>query len=468
MRTGTNIVDTALKDLNFQIIGKQGDVIKPFAARGYQRLAGMAITTTAIPLGTVAAMQTLYDISNDEIDAMRRYVADWSKNSTLIPFKDDDGNLEYVDFSHLNAYDTLTRPIQTVINAVNEGRGDEDGLMDDFVLGLIEATKELGQPFLSESIWTEALQDVAPVLGRGGRDAAGRQIWNPEDSIGDKLYKAVAHMAESQAPLNWKQLGRLGLSAMPVDWEGRFDERGNEYELGNELMGIAGLRRVKVQPEKSFNYKITDYKKGIRNSRNLFTAATLKGGPVTAEEVVDAYINANRALYGVNREMYQDIEAAQVLGMPTEAISNNMENRGESKAFGALDAGRFRPLKVSRDVQELFEIRAQELGVVNPFEAAQDVLDRIAEVLEMTPLGGDFFPDLDNPFREMPLVGAITGALNNQLPPLPDPTLNTGLQFGNVNTNVNAADQYAALFPGDETGKLIKQRQTTNQNIVRR
>ena len=30
-------------------------------------------------------------------------------------------------------------------------------LMDDFILGLIESTKELGQPFISESIWTEAL-----------------------------------------------------------------------------------------------------------------------------------------------------------------------------------------------------------------------------------------------------------------------------------------------------------------------
>ena len=55
--------------------------------------------------------------------------------------------------------------------------------MDDFVLGLIESTKELGQPFISESIWTEALQDISPILGRGGRDATGRQIWNPEDSL---------------------------------------------------------------------------------------------------------------------------------------------------------------------------------------------------------------------------------------------------------------------------------------------
>ena len=186
MRTGTNIVDTALRELNYSIV-VNGKTVKPLAARGRQRLMGMALTTAALPLGTIAAAQTIYDISKDEIDAMRRYVADWSKNSTLIPFKDDEGNLSYVDFSHLNAYDTLTRPIQTVLNKVEQGRGDEDGIMDDFILGLIESTKELGQPFISESIWTEALQDVAPILGRNGTDSTGRRVWNPEDSIGDKM-----------------------------------------------------------------------------------------------------------------------------------------------------------------------------------------------------------------------------------------------------------------------------------------
>ena len=61
------------------------------------------------------------------------------------------------------------------------------------------------------------------------------------------MFKAVAHLVEAQAPFNWKQLGRLGLSMVPVDSEGRFDERGNEYELGNELLGIAGLRRVRCR-----------------------------------------------------------------------------------------------------------------------------------------------------------------------------------------------------------------------------
>ena len=115
--------------------------------------------------------------------------------------------------------------------------------------------------------------------------------------------------------MNWKQLGRLGLAMKPIDDLRRFDERGNEYNLGNELLGIAGLRRIEVDPRKSLNFKITDFKKGNIESRNLFTRATLKGGPVTPEEIVDAYINANRALYRVNRELYQEIDAAKILGM---------------------------------------------------------------------------------------------------------------------------------------------------------
>ena len=187
MRTGTNIVASALDEIFYTttINGKQ---VNPLRSRGLQRLMGMGLTTTALPLGTVAAAQAIYDVSKDEIDAMRRYVPSWSKNSTLVPFKDEEGNLSYVDFSHLNAYGTLTRPIQTVLNAVNEGRTDKDGIMDDFLLGLIESTKEIGSPFFTEAIWTEALQDVSPILGRGGRDATGRQIWNPEDSLGDKSY----------------------------------------------------------------------------------------------------------------------------------------------------------------------------------------------------------------------------------------------------------------------------------------
>ncbi|MEL0199086.1 MAG: hypothetical protein VW905_03720, partial [Gammaproteobacteria bacterium] len=117
LRTGTNIVERGLKEYNYGVrVGK--DVVNPLRSIGLTRLAGFLTTTTAIPYAAVEAGKALYNVSQEEINAMRRYVADWAKNSTLIPLRDDKGKLEYIDFSHMNAYDTLTRPIQTVINAV--------------------------------------------------------------------------------------------------------------------------------------------------------------------------------------------------------------------------------------------------------------------------------------------------------------------------------------------------------------
>lgn len=433
IRTSSNIVETALKEINYSTV-VNGRTVNPLRGRGIQRLTGMALTTAALPLGTVAMAQAVYNIADDEIDAMRRYVADWSKNSVLVPFKDEDGKLSYIDFSHLNAYDTVTRPIQTVLNKVNAGRADEDGIVDDFVLGMIESTKELGSPFISESIWTEGLADI---IVRGGRTRDDRQLWNEKDAVGDKISKSISHLVDTQMPLNWKQLTRLGLSIRPINDKGRFDERGNQYEFGNELAGIAGLRRVEVNPEKSFNYKITDFKKGIRDSRNLFTSATLKGGVVTPEQIVDAYINANRALYETNRELFLDMEAAKTLGMSEDKLAQNMISRGERRSFGFLNEGIFRPLSISRDVKILFDKKATELGVRNPFEQAQDVIGRIREVLSETPLEGDLFPDIKNPLSSelLPdLVGQANQMLNNNPANLNMAAAPTGfIGQGNVN-----------------------------------
>ena len=461
IRTSSNIVETALKEINYSTI-INGKKVNPLRGRGIQRLTGMALTTAALPLGTVAAAQAIYNVADEEIDAMRRYVADWSKNSVLVPFKDEDGKLSYIDFSHLNAYDTVTRPIQTVLNAVNSGRADEDGLVDDFVLGMFDSTKEIASPFISESIWTAGLTDI---FVREGLTRDGRRLWNPRDSIGDKMSKSISHLIDTQMPLNWKQMQRLGLSIKPVDSEGSFDERGNQYEFGNELAGIAGLRRVEVNPEKSFNYKITDFKKGIRDSRNLFTAATLKGGPISAEEIVDAYINANRSLYEVNRELYQDIEAAKILGMSDSALYENMENRGERRAYNSIVDGEFRPLRISKDVEGIFENKARELGLDNPFFEASMVIDGIQNILEKVPLGGDLFPNIPNPLRKSTIPNVVERANqiigNNPANVAMATTPATTGFIGQANVNIDPVTRLTAAeeIYLDPTEKVVRRNQ---------
>ena len=455
MRTGTNIVDTALDEI-FYTVKIGGETKSPLRNRGLQRLFGMAVTSTVLPAGAVATLQTIHDVSDEEINAMRRYVAEWSKNSTLLPFRSKDGKLEYIDYSHMNAYDTLTRPIQTVINAVNEGRDDKDGIMGDFLLGLIESTKEIGSPFISESMWTQALQDVSPILGRGGVDAQGRRIYDMQvDSVGDALSKSVAHLAETQFPLNWNQLKRLGLASVAKvvpESDIRFGPRGVEYELGNELSGIAGMRRVKIDPSKGINYKITDYKDGIRASRSIFARRTLTGGVVTPEEVVDAYIESNRALFDINREMYKDMKAAQMLGMSEESVEEKMVKRGERRAFNALIDGEFRPYSISNDVKNIFEFNAEQLGLPNPFDTAEDIIDTINEILSETPVSLNMFPDLPNPFRQS-IIPNLGSTPVGQLPPVvsgANPSVvNANAAYGSIPTTVGqtTAEEINEVFP---------------------
>ena len=63
----------------------------------------------------------------------------------------------------------------------------------------------------------------------------------------------------------------------------------------------------------------------------------LKGGPVSAEEVTEAYINANRALYESNKLMFKDMEAAKTLGMTDNSVESAMKERGAGTAFEYLN-----------------------------------------------------------------------------------------------------------------------------------
>ena len=70
-----------------------------------------------------------------------------------------------------------------------------------------------------------------------------------------------------------------------------------------------------LNPERSLNFKIADYQKGVRDSRSLFTAKHYEVVLLMLEILYKTYINANRALYQVRQEFQKDIDAARVLGV---------------------------------------------------------------------------------------------------------------------------------------------------------
>jgi len=406
LRTSVNIVKKGLDDFNY--VAPNGT--KPFRNVGMTRLAGFGLTTAVIPYGMVEAFKAAQGVTGIEMDALRRFVPDWSKNSNLIPIRDEDGKLKYVDFSHANAYDTVSRPFKTVLNALADGRTDNDSVMEDFLQGMVESTSELGAPFISESIWTQGISDI---FVRGGRTKDGRRLYTDQTPFGEKFSLAIKHLAETQYPGSLAQGERIFRSIVKNP-----DEYGRTYELKDEVLGFAGLRAVEVDPVQSMKFKIADFRTGINNARREFTSPLLRGGPITPEQIVDRYKIANEALYQVQKEMSKDYYGAMLLGASTKNLNREFKDRVSDVQLRALVKGRFKPFIPSENIEKAFRENAQKIGGKNAYSVAKETIRRMAKEYGRLNLFESNLPDFDNPYKtsiSVPDLGLNTSSLPTNL-----------------------------------------------------
>ena len=451
IRTTTNIAEQGIKEMAHSKPTRFGTKLAPVVyetgkgwvkndnimyGTGAKRLSGMATTLAVVPQVAVEGGKALYNITEDELQALRRFLPDWSKNSTIIPLRDDEtGELKYIDFSHSNAYDVVSRPFTTLLRNIQEGTDDERTLLSGFVQGVDQASGELMNPFISESIFTEAMLDVTL---RGGRTAEGRQLYTDQTSWGDKQKIKFLHVGEALAP-SYKQYDRLIRASLEVP-----GGRGEQYELDDEIAGFMGFRPIKVNPLDTMGFKIADYQTGIRNARREFTGGAfgvLSGGKVSPNEVIERYIASNKARFNVQKEMYKNIDAAQLLGADVAELRNEFRDRQISpRTYNKLGNAEFIPYFPSIDIQKRFREIAEDIGAPNPFEESRDTLQELYQEFRDFSLLDEFDLNVgDYLFEDLnlaPNIGAgtqstlqtpgVNPALMSQVLPSTD-TMQTGL-----------------------------------------
>jgi hypothetical protein len=458
MRTGTNIVRRALSEIKDPITGSINPITStnPLKGIGMKRLLGMTATVGGVPAATVAGFQALHNVDDEELRAIKRFVPHWSKNSTILPVRDDEtGELAYIDFSHGNAYDTLIRPIQTILNNVQEGIENEDVLLKGLVKGIGEAIGELSEPFISESIFTEAFMDI---VGRGGVTREGKRLYTDETPLGDQIDIITKHLFKTMLPLSIPQFERLGtaITGEPSKKTGEF------YEIPNEIAGFGGFRVVKLNPLKSMGFKITNYQAGLRNARREFTGGEtgqlLKGGPRTANEVIRQFIIANRSSFDVQKEMYDDLNAAQTLGVNDRNLFLAFNKRGIGKRpTGMLFSGKFKSYFPSENIIRRFEEISREIGGPNPFKEALPTLRRIMKQLNRINLDGEFYVTPEDWIEEAPMFQLGGDQSNLQTPDVNPALMSQVLPSSNImETGLTPTEQ--ALLSEEEKGIRLRQR----------
>ena len=465
LRTSTNILKTALREIKDPMLRRIG----------MQRLTGMAFTMAAVPYGATKLGQTLYDVSEEQLAAIRRFVAPWSKNSTIIPIKDEEGNWKYIDFSHANAYDTLLKPWQAAINEVADGQLNDEAIMNNFLMGSLKGFGDIAQPFVSESIWTEALADV---MVRTGRTREGYEVWNENDSDGVKAEKIFMHLLKAQMPGSLKQLGRIDYAITgfdtplqegdlggPFKWGkiGKYDENGRSYEILDEGLGIIGMRAVKLDIKNALNFKQADFASGERNSKKIFNKVALKKGPIDPVELVDAYLAANKALWKVQKTMSDDIKGAKELGMDNSEVFLATQRLG-NKTFGRLISNTFQPYEVSNNIINSMALNAREIGLDNPYSEVSSAINAILRQLYQINLKpGAEWPEIINPLRAVGGKDKVSIAPNVPIETaeVSEEVVRTSALPGNINQNTGLTTIEEALLSNEEKAMRLRQRGLT-------
>ena len=459
IRTTTNIAEQGLKEMRH--IPAAGEVIRgsnvtPYVfiegkglvknnnvnyGTGFKRLSGMATTLVVVPEVVTEGAKAIYDVTEDEIQALRQFVPEWSKNSTLIPIRTDDGELRYIDFSHSNAYDVIARPFRTLVNNIIAGEATDQTLLSGFVDGVTEASAEIMNPFIGESIWTEATADI---IVRGGRTKEGRQLYTEQTPAGNKAAIRFLHLGQALAP-SYRQFQRLGQAAFGVP-----TRRGDELNIGPELAGFMGFRPIKVDPLDSMGFKIAEYQTGIRNARREFTGGyfgILRGGRIKPNDVIQAYYNSNKARFLVQQEMTKNINAAQILGVNKTSLNREFKDRQLSdKTFNNLAKGKFEPYFPSEDIQQRFAEIARNLGDPNVFTEVRPTLRLMLQEFRRLPLTGAFDSDVNDFLFEDSILPSLPASVTSA-----QPVVNTqaNLQQRDPITNLTPTQQ-ALLSPEEQ------------------
>ena len=444
LRTSNNIFTQSIKEIT--------SGIPEIRALGIRRLLSFGTAVAALPVAATEGFKALNNVTDEEMTALRKFVPEWSKNSTLLPTgRDENGYLKYIDFSAANPYDVIVRPFNTIFAQIASGKDSKESLSAALGKGLLDATSEILKPFTSESIFTEALVDstIRRGIGRGGK-----RIWSEEDDGFIKVLKGITHLADSFTPGSISQFNRLHKAV-----KGESDEYGRTFNLLDELPGLTGFRSVQSDPENGLKYKVTQFGSRLDKDRNLFSAPLLKGGRVTPEEIINSYEYSEARRFQTMKDMYSDISAARKLGVPDSIIQQKLKARKglEKGVVENIMRGRYIPDEPNKffieKMQEITNTLNKKEGVPlsNPYFEALPVINSIRNSNRGLNLNTDQI--------KVPKVNLSTGELGveNILPAgvntTPQPIINTQVSSAG---NLDRSEMVEALDLGKDYVQIAK------------
>ena len=340
-RTGFNIAGLAWKDMTFS--GMRGE--------GLRRGIGFGTATYGISTVIQAIGQSLSDVTDEELEAARKFVGPWAKYSPLIPLEkrpeSEGGGFTYVDGSYILVYDEIAKIIPTILTAAGEKNAEGSAYPASVLHGMRVAVANILEPYIYLSIGTDLQHQI--ILNRNDN---GYNIANPEDNLGDQAVDLLDYAWSRAQPGAWTQIQAVK-QAVAAD-ETSFKKYGKLQETPIATLSLMGMRTDRVNPTKSFQYSIANYQKRMRDAGYQFKDLVNDYGLVTPEDLIAGYDAANSSVFDIQRELYLDLLATQTLNGDQDNIKDQLRSRVPG-IYRKIRKGEFVPYKPTQNSKAIYE-----------------------------------------------------------------------------------------------------------------
>ena len=422
IRTGTNSITRALEEMASNSVEIQ--------KIGQRRMTGIISTTYLAPTALYSFAQEVTGVTDEQMAAHKRSLGpDYEKNALLIPTgRDEDGMLKYINYSYSNPYDIVGKIAQSALNEFEASDRKGESIQTAVTKAASGALGEFFEPFLGQSMVTEALLDVT--LREGRRDS-GARIYQETESNGEKFSKGFAHVANTVLPTGvpFKFKGTTQFETLPItlepsnsirglvntfeaqeflDISGK-DRRGLEKDLTEELArSFSGIVENKSDMPLGLQYKGFRYSSQRRIASGTFNAVARRKNS-RASDFVNAYKSANEQRFRVYQDMHNVVQDMRTLGLDDGVIEEKLR---EIKAgdVGFLLDGEYKPLEVSKDILKVID----ENDTADAWADAQgelgDYIDQQYERKYATPSLEEGDGPNDPRITELPYVGDLSQA----------------------------------------------------------
>ena len=307
--------------------------------RGMQRLSAKLAYGLGGQQLISESSKLMFGVTEEENTAIKNLMLpEWSRNSELAYYRDDDGNLLYMDLAYQHPDSPIINVVNAALNEFLDPNTPQAEIEDRLAAGMWEAGKELASPFITEALFADALLQV---LSGQGVDSDGRLIsgWNAdEDALSfNNIGAGVAHAFMSLIPGTLKQLDPTGtLSSNKLGsqvWESLTQENpvdryGEKIDPSVELFtNMTGLRYYKITDtgiRRALEFKANNFSTTKRKKEKELNKIIQYG--TSAEDILNKYLEVNREYFDDYVSMHLAVVAAQNLGVENYTIKKNFKS----------------------------------------------------------------------------------------------------------------------------------------------